>query len=60
MMTRVEHHPENGDAPWIVIQPIRTYGEVWFACRTQEEAETKSRDFNKVTFIPRESGDKPR
>jgi hypothetical protein len=36
----IEHHPENGNMPWVVV--LRVDGrEMWFACRSKELAEQK-------------------
>lgn len=39
----VEFHPENGDAPWVVV--FRMDGrELWFAHQNEESARTKISD----------------
>jgi hypothetical protein len=40
----IEHHPENGTLPWVVV--LRVNGrELWFACPTRERAEQKLPDY---------------
>jgi hypothetical protein len=40
----VEHHPENGTSPWVVVLRMGE-SEFWFAYRTREAAEQKLPDY---------------
>lgn len=42
---RIEHHPENGHSPWVVVSD-----HLWFAYRTREDAEEKLKDADFVAF----------
>ncbi len=38
---RVEHHPENGPAPHVVVVEGANRGPIWFAYQTMERAQEK-------------------
>lgn len=44
MSVAVEHHPENGTSPWVVVLRMGE-SEFWFAYRTREAAEQKLPDY---------------
>lgn len=40
-MAHIEHHPENGHSPFVVIVPLHDGGRMWLAYRTREQAEQR-------------------
>ena len=40
-ISTVEHHPENGDAPWVVVSLLNNGSRMWFGCVDRASAETR-------------------
>lgn len=45
-MAHIEHHPENGHVPWVVVLQPESGGRLWFAYQTKAEAEERLPDLD--------------
>lgn len=51
-MAHIEHHPENGIAPFVVIVPSADGGLLWIAYPTREIAEAKLPEIVRWSLLP--------